>query len=60
MAHLVDEWTKTVAKTANIVAEMPHFVPEMPHLAGEMMNRVDVVITRHGDLAFYQLMPLSH
>ena len=56
----MDEWTKTVAKTANIVAEMPHFVPEMPHLAGEMMNRVDVVITRHGDLAFYQLMPLSH
>ena len=60
MAHFVDEWTKTVAKMANIVAEMSHFVPEMPHIAGKMVNRVDVVITRLGDLAFYPLMPLSH
>ena len=60
MAHLVGEWTKMVAKMANIVAEMPHFVPEMPHIAGKMMNRVDVVFTRHGELAFYPLMPLSH
>lgn len=60
MAHVVAEWTKTVAKMANIVAEMPHFVPEMPHIAGKMVNRVDVVITRRGELAFYPLMPLSH